>query len=303
MGRGGPAGPSGRGEGSWADWLLAARPKTLTAALVPALVGSALAAPEGWAWELMAGCVPAAFLIQVGTNLVNDAVDGARGADPPERTGPRRVTAQGLFPGRLVHLAGVACLALALACCVPAFLRRGWPLVAVVGSSAAAGYAYTGGPFPLAYHALGDATVVLFFGPVATGGMYHVHTGSPIWQRRVVVPGLQVGLLAANMLTINNLRDMKSDAKVGKNTLAVRLGLRSGRVQVLLQAAAAYALGLGHSQPLAALLPLASAPLAYALVRDTWRFAPSAKYNQLLSTAALLHCAFGCLLAFAALPH
>ncbi len=174
--------------------------------------GSSLAHGRGaTAWHLVLPAFPALLLIQVGTNLVNDAVDFVRGADTAARVGPRRVTQSGSFSPRTVHAAGVACFALAAACVAPAMLARGWVLVAVYVSSCAAGYCYTGGPFPLGYHGLGDVTVVAFFGVVATAGarpvglvvkslpalttasagVRFIHTGGALFDAPTVLAGMQ----------------------------------------------------------------------------------------------------------------
>ena len=290
--------------GKLTDWLLAARPKTLGAAVVPFLVGSALAHRRGaTAWTLVLPAFPSLLLIQIGTNLVNDAVDFERGADTAERLGPARVTQRGLFAASTVHAAGVACFALAALCVVPAMAARGWTLVAVYVASSAAGYCYTGGPYPLGYHGLGDVTVIAFFGIVATAGVRFIHTGGPLLDEATALAGIQVGCLAAELLAVNNARDMYTDVKAGKRTLAVRFGLTFARLEVALLAVLAYAAGsIGWPQlgvPRAASWPTAAAPLTALLV---WRVAvtpPSRAYNTLLALAAVGHLLFGAALAAA----
>jgi 1,4-dihydroxy-2-naphthoate polyprenyltransferase len=286
------------------QWLLAARPKTLGAAIVPFLVGSALAHRSGHlAWHLVLPAFPALLLIQVGTNLVNDAVDFQRGADTAERLGPLRVTQAGIFKASTVHAAGVGCFALAALCIAPAMLARGWRLVAVYVSSSLAGYGYTGGPWPFAYSGLGDIVVVGFFGIVATAGVRFIHTGGVLFDRPTIAAGLQIGCLAAELLAVNNIRDVAGDSKVGKRTLAVRFGLTFARVEVALLAAFTFALGIAQWPRLgmqrAATWPLIVSP-SYALL--VWRVAitqPSREYNKLLILAAIGHMLFGIVLTVA----
>ncbi len=159
-------------------WLLAARPKTLSAAVVPVLIGSALAADEPTAvtWWVFFCALFGAILIQVATNLINDALDFKRGADTGERLGPVRVTQAGLISAESVMNMAWVCLFGAALCGIPLLVRGGWPMLAVGLASIAMAYAYTGGPYPLAYHGLGELFVIVFFGFVAVGGTFYAHS-------------------------------------------------------------------------------------------------------------------------------
>ena len=284
--------------GGAARWVLAARPKTLTAAVVPVLVGTALALRDGAAHlGAAAAALAGALCIQVGTNLVNDAYDFRRGADGADRLGPVRATQAGLIsPGTVLAGAGVA-FALATACGLYLAGRGGWPIVAVGLASLLCGWAYTGGPWPLAYLGLGDVFVFVFFGPVAVLGTEWVQA------REVstvsLLASVPVGLLAAALLVVNNLRDIPTDARVGKRTLAVRLGARAARLQyagLLLCAAAGVAATAVAARTAWALLPLVVAPLAWTVARRVWR-SSGRELNAALGQTARLHAAAGALLA------
>jgi len=223
-GRVGPApagGPSRRDR--LAVWWQAARPRTLPAGAAPVMLGTALAFSHDAARPLAAALALAtALLLQVGANLANDVLDFERGADTAGRLGPPRAVQQGLVSARAMRRATAAVLAAAALSGAGLVALGGWPLALLGLCCIAAALAYTGGPFPLAYHGLGDAAVFLFFGPVAVGGTYWV-------QAQALPPGVLAasvpcGLLAASILVVNNLRDVESDARVGKRTLAVRLG-------------------------------------------------------------------------------
>ncbi|CAD7699184.1 unnamed protein product [Ostreobium quekettii] len=279
------------------DWLQAARVKTLGACLGPAMVASGLAMAGGGetSWGPFLCCGPAALLIQVGTNLVNDALDFQRGADTKERVGPRRLTQSGVVSPTAVHAAGVACLLASLLFCLPAFIARGPRLVILVLSCCVMGYAYTGGPLPLAYLGLGDLAVFLFFGIVATCGAKQVHQEGNLWGPDAVTAGAQVGLMAVNMLAVNNLRDAKTDVLAGKMTVPVRFGVGVGKAQVVAETALAYGLGwrwaaVGATWAWAG--PLATLPVALVLLWRVVSTTPSREWNGLLALAGLVHVLF-----------
>src|SRR5205085_3166834 len=204
-------------------------PKTLAAAVVPVLVGTALAvnehAPLHWPAFLCA--LGGALFIQIGTNLVNDALDFKRGADTHERLGPLRVTQAGLLSANAVLAGAYVCFGLAALCGVPLIIRGGWPIVVIGVVSIVAAYAYTGGPYPLAYHGLGEVFVLIFFGLTAVAGSYYVQR--LIIDLMVLVAGFAVGALAVILLAINNLRDIENDRASNKHTLAARFGAEFAR--------------------------------------------------------------------------
>ena len=209
-------------------WLLAARPRTLPAAVAPVLVGTALALTDDVFRPLafVAALVGSVF-IQIGTNLSNDYSDARRGADTEDRLGPVRVTAGGLLPPRRV-LVGTY-LAFGIAVAAGAYLAAvaGWELLVVGVLSILAGVLYTGGPRPYGYEGLGELFVFLFFGVVAVVGSYYVQTEELVWEAFAL--SVPVGLLAAAILVVNNVRDVDTDRRAGKRTLAVKLGRERAR--------------------------------------------------------------------------
>lgn len=246
-------------------WISSARPRTLPAAFAPVLVGAALAWHDG-VFNAAAAllCLGFALLVQIGTNFANDYYDFMRGADSAARVGPRRAVAAGLIaPGTMKRaMWGVFAAAFVVGLGLVAW---GGPwLVAVGVASILCGIAYTGGPFPLAYHGLGDVFVVIFFGFVAVGGTYFVQAGQ--LTANALLAGLPVGLLAANILVVNNYRDVETDAKANKRTLVVRLGRAAARAQFVGSLLIAFALPLVFlSRGFRAwcLLPLLLAPLGW----------------------------------------
>lgn len=211
-------------------WLLAARPKTLSAAAAPVFVGAGLAASQG---AFARGPVTAAFfgalLIQVGTNFANDYYDFLRGGDTRDRVGPVRVTQAGLIPPRHVWWGMVLVLTAAFGIGIYLVLVGGWPIVVIGLASLICAVAYTGGPYPLAYHGLGDVFVFVFFGLIAVGGTYWVQALE--WPPGALVAGVGMGALNTAILVANNLRDLDTDRVAGKRTLAVRLGRRGTRIE------------------------------------------------------------------------
>src|SRR5438874_3584072 len=191
------------------SWLLAARPKTLAAGIVPVLIGTALA-PRPIRVGIFAATLGGSVLIQVGTNLVNDALDFRKGADTAERLGPLRVTQAGLLGADAVLRGAYVCFALAALCGIPLIVRAGWPMIAIGVGSIIAAYVYTGGPYPLAYNGLGELFVLVFFGLVAVGGTYYAQALR--WPAEAVMAGFAAGSLAIVLLAINNLRDLPNDA-------------------------------------------------------------------------------------------
>lgn len=292
-------GAEGRPQPTLKTWVMAVRPKTLTAALVPVAVGTGLAFGEGvgrWLPALMA--LLGALLIQIGTNLTNDYYDFKKGADTAERLGPVRVTQSGLIAPGVVLAGALGCFALAILSGIYLVWVGGWPIVAIGLISVLCGYAYTGGPLPLAYHGLGDVFVFVFFGLVAVTGTYYV-------QALTVAPAawwasVPVGALGTALLVVNNLRDASTDVKAGKRTLVVRLGTGAGKAEYLVLLAASFAtpfvlFGLGLASPWV-LLALLSAPLAVGPLRLVLG-AKGAALNPALGGTARLQLAFGLLFA------
>lgn len=274
-------------------WLLAARPKTLSAAVVPVLMGSALAAhePPAVTWWVFACALVGAVLIQVATNFINDALDFKKGADTAERVGPLRVTQAGLLRADSVMTGAWLCLFGAALCGVPLMIRGGWPMLAIGVTSIAAAYAYTGGPFPLAYRGLGEVFVILFFGFIAVGGTFYAH--SLQWTADALIAGFAAGSLAAVLLAINNLRDVDGDRRSDKRTVAVLFGERFARWEIAFFALAPFAVVPLIGRPWL-LLTLAALPLAAAVILCVFR-GRGAALNRCLGMAGALQWFFGIL--------
>jgi len=282
-------------------WWMAARPATLSAALVPVAVGSACAASLGaFLWGPALAALFGAMMIQIGTNFANDVFDYEKGADTAERLGPTRVVQAGILPAARVRAGMIACFGLAALAGVYLTWQAGWPVVVIGVTSVLSGIAYTGGPYPLGYHGLGDLFVMAFFGFVAVCGTAFVQAG--------YVPDIAwwsaaaVGSTATSILVVNNVRDRDTDAKVGKRTLAVRWGRRAGIAEYVVLLGAAYLVpaGLfasGRTSPWI-LLPWLSAPLALGMIRQLATL-HGRDLNAVLAGTAKLMLVHGLLLAVA----
>lgn len=289
--------------GSLKAWFLACRPRTLPVSVPPIIVGTMLASRQvdhiNW---LLVGCTLLCSLgIQIGTNLVNDALDFKKGADAVGRLGPKRMTQEGLLSFQQVLVAGCVCFAFALICGIPLMLAGGWPLVFILLLSVTCGYLYTGGPIPLAYTGISDLFVLIFFGWVSTGTMYYLQTGKVDFS--CLLAATQIGLLAIVPHAINNLRDHVSDALVNKKSLAVRLGPRFARWEITLLSLIPFGLGLlwlKEGYLWMAVLPLFSLPAIVRNIRSIWLKEPSPQYNEFLAKSAICQLLFGSLLALGA---
>ena len=271
-------------------WLLAVRPKTLPAAISPVLVGCAVAwAERGFHLIVGLAAFAVALLLQIGANLANDVADFRRGADSVDRLGPVRVTQGGLIAPRNVAIATGVVLALAA---VPGLFLvwRGGPVFAALGLLAiVAAVTYTAGPKPFGYLGLGEIFVFLFFGPVAVVGTAYVmtHVPTPI----ATIASIPMGCLVTAILVVNNLRDIDTDRKAGKRTLAVRIGKDASRWEFAALLAIAYATPVlmwlsGLAGPWS-LLAWATAPLAVSLVRHVWTTSGRGLNSVLAGTARL----------------
>lgn len=279
-------------------WLMAARPRTLPAAVAPVLVGTSLALGAGEFHPLaFVAALLGAVFIQVGTNLSNDYSDARRGADTEDRLGPVRVTAGGLVPPGRVLFATYVTFGLAVLCGVYLVAVAGWELIAVGGASILAGVLYTGGPRPYGYEGLGELFVFLFFGVVAVTGSYFVQVQNLPWE--AFACAVPVGLLASAILVVNNVRDLDTDRRAGKRTLAVRLGRERTRILYTAMVGAAFLLAplpwwLGSMTPWL-LLPWLAIPLAVRLVKVVRTRTDGPTLNGALAKTGMLQLLF-CLL-------
>jgi 1,4-dihydroxy-2-naphthoate octaprenyltransferase len=281
------------------SWVLAARPKTLTAALTPVVVGTALATHDGvLAWLPALAALVGATLIQIGTNFANDYYDFVRGGDTADRVGPVRVTQAGILAPEAVKRGMWTVLAAALFVGIYLVWVGGWPIVWIGLSSLSCAVLYTGGSYPLAYHGLGDLFVFVFFGLVAVSGTYYVQGLS--WPPDVFLAGAALGALNTAILVANNLRDIETDERVGKRTLAVRIGTRGSQLQYFALLLVAFVVPVVGWRmcgwPVASLAALLVAPLCIAPGRRVLMHTDPAELLPVLGETARVVGIYGLLL-------
>ena len=280
-------------------WVLASRPKTLPAASAPVIMGVAAAYFEGvFRLGPALAALAVALLLQIGANIANDYFDFKKGADTDERVGPTRVTQAGLLPQQQVMTGMIVVFGLAALCGLYLVSQVGWPALVIGALAILSALAYTGGPYPLGYHGLGEVFVFIFFGLAAVAGTYYVQAGSvsalAIWA------SLPAGLLATAILAINNLRDRQTDLVSGKRTLAVRLGQKGAwrlyGVWLLLAYLCVAGAVLAQAAPAWVLASWLSLPLALGLFRKAGRLT-GRPLNQVLAQTGQLELVFALLYA------
>jgi len=269
------------------QWLIAIRPKTLGISLAPVLVGTSLAWVEKSHihWLIALATLTSALLIQIGTNLYNDAADFERGADTHERLGPERATAQGWFTARQVKNAAYFAFGMAFIIGIYLAWTGGWPIVILGLLSLIAGYAYTGGIKPIAYSAYGELFVFIFFGLVAVNGSYYLQTLT--LSTNALITAIPIGLMAAAVLLVNNYRDLETDQKAGKLTLTYYLSSKQAKMLYLLLMLTPFLVPfLLNNLGLGVWLPLLTLPLSLVLVYKFLNETVSPIFNNILARTA-----------------
>lgn len=272
-------------------WIQAARPKTLTASIVPVAAGTALSfsMTQVIQIDLLVLTLISVLFIQIGTNFVNDAADFQKGADTVDRLGPQRVTQSGLFLEQQVWRAALVCFCLAALSGLYLVVKGGWPIFFIGIASIAFGYLYTAGPKSLAYLGLGELFVLIFYGWVALFGLVYLYTRQ--WSFQALVLGTQLGLLCCTLISINNIRDVNQDIVANKKTMAVRIGVVNMKkilslffiVPVLI---GFYWLGIKKYFVFGALF--ITMPLVIKLLKDIYKTSPSRDYNSYLARASMI---------------
>ena len=280
-------------------WILASRPKTLLAALVPVVVGTSIAINDN-KFHLTAALIAllCSILIQIGTNFVNDLYDFLAGSDKKERLGPQRAVASGIISVNQMKAGIIISFGLSFILGLYLVYLIGWEILLIGIISIIAGIAYTAGPFPLAYNGLGDLASFLFFGLIGTVGTYYVQaeeiTATVFWS------SIPVGALITNILVVNNYRDRLEDQSNGKHTLAVLMGEKFTRIQYVLFMILSYSILLivffTYKQSLLVFLPLLSLPVAIRLIRMIYTL-HGKELNKTLELTAKLSALYGLLFA------
>lgn len=276
------------------------RPKTLSASFVPVMVGTFLF-PSNFQPVLMLSLLFTVICLQMGTNFINDALDFTKGADNKNRIGPMRMVQAGLLTTKQIYQLGLLLFATSLVTAIPFIEAGGSSFLILTLLSIVLGYCYTGGPLPLAYKGLGEVFVFLFFGIAATVSAIYLQLHSIPFMGWIA--GAIVGFHSVVMIAVNNLRDRENDKLANKKTLAVRLGERFGKSEIIFCVLAPYLLTLlwlNQGNYLAALLPYLSLPLALQLSKNIYKTPPSPIYNSYLAQGGLLHILFSTLMVIGA---
>ncbi len=280
-------------------WWQASRPFSFTASIIPVLVGTLLAAEHEFRWWAFVLAMLGSVLIHAGTNLVNDYYDYRKGADNEESLGPAGFIQRGVLQPNAVRNAGIACFAAGAAIGLLLCALTSWELIWLGIASVLAGFLYTGAPVHLAYIGLGEITVFLFMGPVMVVGAWFVQTETWAWDP--FIASLPIAFLVTVILHANNLRDIDSDRKTGKRTIATLIGRKWANREMYLLLAGAYislvAAAVAGSLPWPALIALATIPAAVPIVQVVRAGGNPRKLNLALIKSAMLHMQFGALMA------
>ena len=281
------------------SWILAARPKTLLAAFVPVLVGSALAISVNHFYlPYSLAALICAVLIQIGTNFTNDLYDHLKGADNKNRKGPQRALASGLISVKEMKWGITFTFGLSFVIGLYLVYSAGWVILIIGIVSIAAGFVYTAGPFPLAYNGLGDVFVFIFFGVVGTMGTYFLHTTEFTFLSFLI--SLSVGAVTTNILIVNNFRDIEEDKAAGKNTLAVFIGRSFTRLEFILLMVFCYLvliiLFTEYNFSYWIFLPFTTLPFAALLIKMLFKF-NGTELNKTLELSAKFSGLYGLLFA------
>lgn len=284
----------------WKAWIYASRPKTLMIGITPIVTGTLLGlrSSQSFHWILMLSALISCLFIEISVNLINDALDFKKGVDNSSRLGFKRATQQGWLTYHEVVFGSFISILLAFFIGFPMVIYGGAYFLALLIIAPILAFCYTGGPFPLSYIGLGELFVIVFYGLVSTLVGFYLQTFRVAPE--VFLAGFQLGLLAAVVISINNLRDIETDALANKKTLAVRFGKTFARLKITIMVLAPYFLNLLWSDfgfYKAGVLPLVTLPLGFTLIRCIWYYEPSKIYNTFFGMAALLNFLFGLFLA------
>lgn len=280
-------------------WFLATRPKTLAPSVAPVLTATLLAYFHQYSirWDLSFYALLAAVCIQIGTNLINDSQDASNKKDTGLRLGPMRMSQAGYLPRQQVYLAGIACFCLALIFGIPLIVQGGYMLLVILCASCLAGYLYTGGPYPLAYHGLGEVFTMTFFGWIITDSIYYIQTGTISVE--AILLGAQMGLFTTSLLAMTSFRDIVEDTQTQKKTLAVRFGPMFARFEITITALLPFILNLYwffKGNLWIGLLPFIALPVAVIYVLNIWKHNPSRLYIKFIAMACVLQLSYSFLL-------